>query len=203
MNRVKFKEYVRGTGFYVISSLKDIIFIINWVLISLILSMLMISGWGHWFFKMVLYLGVIPALITYYLIGRFQKRLGRKVRSKALKNIQKADQALGEAFVLVTDPDDAYMYGAFAGNRLMGSLVVFLFLIGFIFFGLIFEYLLRLNSGFEISAFHAYSIPLRVYLCWLALLSVQLFLFIWIQKFRLWRLKMIWGDFHELFVPSR
>ena len=203
MNRVKFKEYARGTSFYIVSSLKDVIFILNWLLISLIISMLMFSGSDHWFFKVVLYLGVIPSLITYYLIGRFQKRIGRKVRSKALKNIQNADQALGEAFVLVTDPEDAYMYGSFAGNRWMESLVVILFSIGFIVIGVIIEYLLRLNSGFEISAIHTYSVPLRIYLCWLILLSVQLFLFIWTQKLRLWRSKMIWGDFHKLFAPSR
>lgn len=202
-NRVKAKEYVRGTGYYVISSFKGFVFTINWLLISLIASLLILSSSGHWFFKVVLYLGVIPALITYYLVGRFQKRIGRKVKSKALKNIQKADQALGEAFVLVTDPENADMYGAYAGNRWMESLVVFLFLFGFTFFGVIVEYLLRLNSGFEIFAYHEYSAPLRIYLCWLALLSVQIYLFIWTQMLRRWRSKMIWGDFHQLFSPSQ
>ena len=146
------------------------------------MSLAIIFGVGHWFFKVVLYLRVIPALIRFYFIGRIQKRIGRKVRTRALKNIKRADRALGEAFVLVTDPDEAYMCGAFAANRWMESLMVFLFLIGFIFFGAIIEYLFRLQSGFQLYNFNEYSAPLRVFLCWLALLSVQLFLFIWTQK---------------------
>lgn len=197
-----FKDYIRGTGYYFCSSIRGSVLILFWALVNLLLAMLLFFGAGHWFFKIVLFAGIFPAFVVFYLMGRLQKRMGRKVHSQVLKNIQEADRALGEAFVLVADTDDSYMYGAYAGNRWIESVVALLFLIAFVFIGVFIEYLLRLKTGFDILDFHLYSTRLMIWIFWLSLLSVQLFLYIWISKLRKWRARVTWGDFYELFMTS-